>query len=139
MADRYWGLRSRYAYAWREMLDRGARLVFGSDAPVESPNPFFGVHAAVTRRGLDGEPGPQGWIPEQRIALAEALRAYTSAPSALAGTTSTLGVLHPGFHADLIVLDEDPYQLPGDRLATIAPWATMVAGKWVYRSEAASA
>src|SRR5207237_808014 len=64
MADRYWGKRSALAYAWRTQLEAGAVLAFGSDCPVESFNPFWGLHAAVTRRRADGAPGPAGWYPE---------------------------------------------------------------------------
>ena len=76
-ADRFWGDRSAHAYAWRTQLNHGASLAFGSDAPVESPNPFLGLHAAVTRRRADGSPSAEGWYPEQKLTLAEALSAYT--------------------------------------------------------------
>jgi predicted amidohydrolase YtcJ len=63
MADRYWGKRAELSYALRSQLQAGARLAFGSDAPVETPNPFFGLHAAVTRRRADGSPGLQFILP----------------------------------------------------------------------------
>lgn len=135
MAIRAWGDRNRYAYAWRSQLDHGAMLAFGSDAPVDSPNPFLGLHAAVTRRRLDGSPSEDGWISEQRLSLAEALDAFTTAPARTAGYADRVGQLLPGFYADLIVLEKDPFTVPPGSLATISPLATMVAGEWVFRSE----
>jgi predicted amidohydrolase YtcJ len=131
MAERYWGRRSVLAYAWRTQLEKGARLAFGSDAPVESPNPFLGLHAAITRQRADGSPGPDGWYPEQRLTIDEAVAGFTTGAAYAAGMEDRLGRLSPGFLADLIVLDNDPFQCdPSDLLAmTVA--ATMVAGEWV--------
>ncbi len=133
MADEFWGSRSRYAYAWREQLKNGNMLVFGSDAPVESPNPFLGLHAAVTRRRADGSPSPQGWYPEQRLEVAEAIQAYTIAPAYAANMEGRLGRLAPGFLADLILLSQDPYTSPPEALLNIKSLATMVAGEWIYK------
>jgi len=77
MADRYWGERSALAYALRTQQQDGACLAFGSDAPVESPNPFWGIHAAVTRQRQDGAPGKLGWYPSQRLSVLEALQGFT--------------------------------------------------------------
>jgi predicted amidohydrolase YtcJ len=132
MADRYWGERRRTAYAWRSQIERGALAAFGSDAPVESPNPFLGLHAAVTRRRRDGSPGPEGWVPEERISLEAALLGFTEGPAEVAGMAGRLGRLEPGSFADLIVLEDDLYRLPPAELAAVAPRATMVAGRWVY-------
>ncbi|OGO48735.1 MAG: hypothetical protein A2Z30_03390 [Chloroflexi bacterium RBG_16_64_43] len=133
MAERYWGPRCAHAYAWRSQLAAGAHLAFGSDAPVEPPNPFEGVHAAVTRRGADGDPGAAGWHPEQRLTLAEALHAFTLGPAFAAGMENECGILAAGRWADLVVLDEDPFALPAEALRTIAPRATMVGGRWTWR------
>ncbi len=133
MADRYWGSRAKYAYAWRSQLEHKAPLAFGSDAPVESPNPFWGLHAAVTRTRPDGSPGLDGWYPEQRLTLTEALQAYTTGAAYAAGRESRLGRLAEGFHADLILLEQDLFELPLQELKNIAPLATMVAGRWVWR------
>ncbi len=132
MADRYWGSRSRYAYAWHSQLKAGAILAFGSDAPVESPNPFWGIHAAVTRRRRDGSPGERGWYPGERLSLDQALRAYTRGPATAAGLEEVQGCLRPGCLADLVVLEADPFQLPPDALAHIRPVRTMVGGVWRY-------
>jgi predicted amidohydrolase YtcJ len=133
IADRYWGERSAYSYAWKLQLERGANLAFGSDAPVESPNPFWGLHAAVTRRRIDGSPGSQGWIPAQRIGLYEALLAYTHGAAYAAGMEDRLGKLASGCLADLIVLDQDPFEVAPDELHQLKPAAAMVAGEWVFR------
>ncbi|HLE03101.1 MAG TPA: amidohydrolase family protein, partial [Anaerolineales bacterium] len=133
MADRYWGDRVRTAYAWRTELQAGAHLAFGSDAPVEDPNPFLGIHAAVTRRRLDGSPGPQGWVPDQRVTLEQAMAAYTLGPAYAAGMESVQGRLEPGYLADLVVLARDPYACRPDELAELAPVGTMVGGEWRYR------
>ncbi len=132
MADRHWGKRSELAYAWRTQLQHGARLVFGSDAPVENPNPWWGIHAAVTRQRLDGSPGPQGWYPEQRLSVMEAVQAYTLGPAYAASLEQRLGQLAPGYLADLLVLDQDPFTCEKEALAGIRPFKTMVGGEWVF-------
>lgn len=133
MADRYWGERSRLAYAWRTQLSHGARLAFGSDAPVESPNPFLGLYAAVSRRRA-GEAG-ESWIPEEKLTLREAVEAYTLGAAYAAGMESRLGQLSPGCLADLIVLEKDPFVCPAEELPALQSSATMVGGEWVWRSE----
>jgi predicted amidohydrolase YtcJ len=134
MAERYLGERSQYSYAWRTQLKNGAHLAFGSDAPVESPDPFYGLHAAVTRCRTDGSPGRQGWHPEQRLSLQEALAGFTSGPAYAAGMDDRLGKLLPGFLADLTVIDTDPFECDPAELYTIHPVATMVAGEWVWHA-----
>lgn len=135
MADDYWGPeRTPYAYAWRTQLDNGARLAFGSDAPVDSPNPFWGLHAAVTRRRADGSPSAEGWHPEQKLTLAQAWEAYTLGPAYAAYLENRLGRLAPGHLADLIVLEKDPFDCHADELLAMQSSATMVNGEWVYRA-----
>ncbi len=130
MADRYWGRRATFSYAWKHQLEHGAVLAFGSDAPVESPNPFWGVHAAITRRRADGFPGPAGWFPEQRLKIAEAIHAYTIGPAYAAGMENDLGRLAPGYLADLIVLDRDFFSFQSDEIRVTRALGTMVAGEW---------
>ncbi|HEX9091856.1 MAG TPA: amidohydrolase family protein, partial [Anaerolineales bacterium] len=132
MADHYWGARSSYAYAWRSLISHGTMLIFGSDAPVESPNPFWGIHAAVTRRRADGSPSPQGWYPEQCINVFEALQAYTVGPAYASGMGEQLGKLAPGYLADLVITDQDPFSCSPEELMNIHPIATMMGGEWVY-------
>ncbi len=133
VADRSWGDRVAYSYAWKSQLEQGAVLAFGSDAPVESPNPFQGLYAAVTRRRLDGFPGPAGWVPEQCLSVREALEAFTIGPAYAAGMEDRLGRLSEGFLADLIVLDRDPLECPPQELHRLQPAATMIGGDWVWR------
>jgi predicted amidohydrolase YtcJ len=132
MADRFWGERSALAYAWRTQLDHGAVLAFGSDAPVESPNPFWGLHAAITRRRADGSPGPDGWYSSQRLSLGSALLAYTYGAAYAASMEDRLGKLAAGFLADLVVLDRDPFEVDPDALRETQAVATMVAGEWLW-------
>src|SRR5687767_8061740 len=134
MADAFWGERSRYAYAMRTQLDHGARLALGSDAPVESPNPFWGLYAAVTRRRADGSPSSDGWYPEQKLSMAEALEGYTLGPAYAAGMEDRLGRLAPNHLADLIVLEKDPFTCNPNDLLTLKSSATMIGGEWVYAS-----
>jgi hypothetical protein len=131
MAERYWGTRSRNAYAWRSLKEAGAVLAFGSDAPIEIFDPFAGLYAAVTRRSeTNGEPGPQGWYPEQRLNLAEAIDAYTWGAAYAAGMENRLGRLVPGYHADLIVLDRDIFSLPPESLLETRVERVMIEGVW---------
>ena len=132
MADRYWGERCATAYAWRSLLDAGAVLAFGSDCPVEDLNPFLGIHAAVTRRRVDGFPGPQGWYPEQRLTVEEAVCAYTLGAAYAAGLEDCLGMLAPGKLADLIVLDRDIFSCDPMAIAETQVEMTMIGGRVVY-------
>ncbi len=134
MADRLWGARSVLAYAWRTQQRNRAVLAFGSDAPVDSPNPFWGLHAAITRRRADGTPGPEGWHPQERLTLQEALEAYTHAPAYAAGMEDRLGRLAPNYYADLIVMEMDPFTCEPAVLRDTQPCATMVAGEFVWEA-----
>ncbi len=132
-ADRFWGERSALAYAWRTQLNHGAHLAFGSDAPVESPNPFLGLHAAVTRRRADGSPSADGWYPEQKLTLSEALSAYTIGAAYAANAEQRLGKLTENYLADLIVLEQDIFSINPDDLLTMSAVATMINGEWVLQ------
>lgn len=131
MADRYLGPdRAPHAYAWRSLADGGAVLAFGSDAPIEHFDPFVGLYAAVTRRREDGFPGPEGWHPEQRLTLGAALRAYTWGGAYAAGLEDQMGMLTPGYVADLVVLDRDIFALPPEALLDTRALRVMVGGVW---------
>lgn len=134
MADRYWGERASLAYAWRTQLDAGAHLAFGSDAPVESPDPFLGIHAAVTRRRADGAPGPDGWYPEQRLSVEQAVEGFTSGAAYAGYSESRLGKLSKRHLADLIVLEKDPFTCDPDEIKELKSSATMVNGDWVLET-----
>jgi predicted amidohydrolase YtcJ len=134
MVDQYWGERAALSYAWNTQLQKGVELAFGSDAPVDSPNPFLGLHAAVTRQRADGSPGPEGWYPEQRLSIQRAIEGYTLGPAYAAGTEDRSGKLAPGYLADMILLEQDPFVIPPTDLPEIVPKGTMVGGEWVWRS-----
>ncbi len=131
VADRFWGDRSALAYAWRTQLDYGAHLAFGSDAPVESPNPFLGLHAAITRRRADASPDDAGWYPEQKLTLYQALSAYTKGAAYAANAERRLGQLAENYLADLIVLNEDIFSAKPNDLLTMSAESTMINGEWV--------
>lgn len=134
MADRYWGRRAAGAYAWRMQLEAGAVLAFGSDCPVEPLNPLYGIHAAVTRRRADGSPGPEGWYPEQRLSVLEAVRGFTWGAAYAAGMEDRLGALAPGRLADLVVLDRDIFTCAAMDIHAAQVLATMIGGMWKYRA-----
>lgn len=134
-AERLWGhARSAGAYAWRSALDGGAVLACGSDSPIESLNPWTGIHAAVTRRRIDGWPGPDGWFPDQRLTVEEALLGYTRGAALAGGMAGRIAGLTPGAWADLIVLEQDPFTCAPEALPTITSAATMVGGEWRWRA-----
>jgi len=133
-ADRFWGDRSALAYAWKTQLQHGATLAFGSDAPVESPNPFLGLHAAVTRRRTDGSPSAEGWYPEQKLSLSDALQAYTLGAAYAANAEDRLGKIAPGYLADLVVLEQDIFSMDPNDLLTVQSFATMIGGEWVWQN-----
>ena len=132
MSERLLGpQRSALSYAWRPIAEAGARLAFGSDAPVETLDPWAGIHAAVTRQDKSGAP-EGGWHPELSLSLQAALEAYTTGPALASGEAARKGRLMPGMLADLVVLRQDPFALePGD-LARVEVDATWVGGRLVY-------
>lgn len=126
LVERCWSTRVRRAYPWRTLLDDGARLAFGSDAPVEWPSPAHGLHAAVTRESVEG--GGDSFVPMQRIVLDDALTAYTAEPAKLAGAWPRRGRLAPDAVADLVVWDADLHRIPAADLHRVAPAFTLVDG-----------
>ena len=134
-ADRKWGIRARYAYAHNTLLSYRTDLIFGSDAPVESPNPFWGMHAAVNRVNRNLGNGQEHWYPEECISLHEAIKGYTMSPAIQTGQESVLGSLAAGKMADLLVLGQDPFLIPPRELHTIKPDMVMVDGEWIIRTD----
>ena len=132
IADRYWGERSRYAYAFRSLWDSGAKLAFGSDAPVETPDVIQGIHAAVTRMRADGSPGGDGWYPEERLTVAEAVWAYTVGAAYAGGTESSQGSITPGKFADLAVLSQDIFTIQPMAILETDVAATLFGGAFVW-------
>jgi predicted amidohydrolase YtcJ len=124
--------RIRTTYAFRTLLDSGARLAFGSDWTVAPLDPILGVYAAVTRRTLDGR-NPDGWVPEQKISVGEALRAYTAGNAYATFDDAKRGTLAPGHAADVVVLDRNLFTMAPDSLDRARVRYTIVGGKVVYR------
>ena len=112
-------------YVFRSLLDRRAHLAFGSDWSVAPIDPILGIYAAVTRRTLDGK-HPGGWLPEQKISVEEALRAYTSGAAYGVFAERRRGRLAPGFKADLVLLDQDLTRIPPEAIERVAVRATVV-------------
>ena len=124
-------VRIRTTYAFRTLLATGAILAFGSDWTVAPLDPVLGVYGAVSRRTLDGK-NPNGWIPEQKIGVDEALRAYTWGNAFATFDERTRGVLASGYDADVVVLDRNLFTLPADSLDQARVRCTIVGGKVVY-------
>jgi len=123
--------RARYSYAWRSMLDHNITLAFGTDYPVESINPFRGLYAAITRQN---EAGIATFQPQERITLPEAIYAYTQAPAFAEFREHIKGRLEPGFLADIVVLDRDPFKATPQQLLHTRVLRTIVNGETVYQS-----
>jgi predicted amidohydrolase YtcJ len=128
LADRFWAGKTEGAYAYRSLWDTGALLANGSDAPIEELDPWAGVCAGVLRTS-DQRPA---WHPQQCVTLEEALQATTVNPAWLAGDEHRRGKLVPGFLADLVVLDDDPFEVAGEELRDVRVVATMLGGRWTH-------
>jgi predicted amidohydrolase YtcJ len=128
--------RARYSYAWRSFLDHNVTLAFGTDYPVESINPFRGLYAAITRMN---EAGTATYQPQEKITLPEAIYAYTQASAFAEFREHIKGRLEPGFLADIIVLDRDPFQSTPQQLLHTRVLRTIVNGNTVYEAPASAA
>lgn len=125
-------------YAFRSLLDSGVVLAFGSDWTVAPLDPILGMHAAVTRETLDGA-NPEGWIPEQKISVEEALAAYTRGVAYAHFREAREGMIKPGMVADLVVLDRDLTVIPPREIKETQVLATVVAGRVAYEAKAKGA
>jgi hypothetical protein len=123
--------RARTTYAFRSLLDAGARLAIGTDWFVADLDPMQTLQAAVTRATLDGR-HPQGWIPEQKITVAEAIAAYTEGSAYAEFQEHEKGRLAPGRLADFVVLSEDVFAIPAHRIGSVKVETTVVGGRVVY-------
>jgi predicted amidohydrolase YtcJ len=130
--DRVGERRLAGAYAWRKVLDAGGRLALGSDFPVEQVDPLLGLHAAVTRQDLAGEPAG-GWLPEERLDRDEALRGFTLDAAHSLFLDHLVGSLAVGKRADLVVFDRDPMRVPAAEIPAAKVDLTLVDGEVVYR------
>lgn len=136
-SDMYWvekrlgAERVKGAYAWRSLLDNGAKLAFGSDFPVEAANPMLGIYAAVSRRDLKGWP-EGGWHAEQKLSREEAIQAFTLGAAYAAFMEDRVGSLETGKRADFIVLDRDPLRVPEAEIPQVRVLQTWVDGVRVF-------
>lgn len=130
--------RARTTYAFRSLLDSGAVLAFGSDWTVAPLNPLLGIAAATTRRTLDGK-HPGGWVPEQKITVEEAVRAYTVGAACAEFQERVKGTLTPGKLADLVMLDRDLFRIPPAEIERAQVELTIVDGRIIYEAPPAPA
>jgi hypothetical protein len=119
------------AYAWRRFLQAHVRIALGSDFPVESADPRLGLYAAMSRQNLEGEP-PGGWLPDQKLTAAEALRGFTTDAAWAAFVEHEVGRLAPGLRADFVLLDGDPLTGPAGRVPAIRVLSTWLDGAPTY-------
>ena len=129
--------RLKGAYAWQTIAQLGVPIALGSDFPVERPNPFEGLYAAVTRQDLDGQP-PGGWRPEEKLSFDQALNGFTRGAAWAGFAESNVGSLDPGHYADFIVVDRDPSAAQGLDLARTQVLETWVGGRKVYQKKASA-
>jgi predicted amidohydrolase YtcJ len=139
MAEARMGLpRLGGAYAWKSMLANNSRLAFGSDYPVESPNPFHGLAVAVSRQDAQGKP-PRGWLAKEKLTMEQALAAFTSDAAYAGFAEKQIGRLAPGMAADFILLDRDIMRERDQRrVRGTQVLETWVGGEQVWAREAAT-
>jgi len=124
--------RSKYAYAWRSLMDAGAKIAFGTDYSVEPLDPMEGLYAAVTRKDRMGEEG-QGWFPEQKLTMKEAIELYTLGSAYAQFMENRKGKIQEGYLADVVILNQDLLTLPEDQIMKTKVDFTIVGGKVVYK------
>jgi predicted amidohydrolase YtcJ len=127
--------RLKGAYAWQSVLKSGARIAFGSDFPVEFPNPFPGISAAMSRQDINGAP-PGGWMPEERVSFEQALSGFTRDAAYAGFAEQKIGAIEPGKWADFIIVDRDISEAGAMEIARTQVLETWVAGKKVWSSSA---
>jgi len=123
--------RCRYAYAWRSVLEAGAHVAFGTDAPVEILNPMDGLYAAVTRKDREGEEGG-GWIPEEKLTMEKAIELYTLESAYASFEEERKGSIEPGKLADMVVLSQNLLEIPEDKILDTEVVYTIFDGKVIY-------
>ncbi len=124
--------RAKTSYACRSLLDSGATLAFGSDWPVAPMTPLMGIYAAVTRRTLDGK-HPEGWVPEQKISVEEAVRAYTVGSAYASFDDKIKGTIEPGKLADMVVLSDDIFAIDPVKIANTKVYMAIFDGRFIVQ------
>lgn len=130
-AKKVWGERARTNYAFRSLLDAGTPLAFGSDAPVAPINPMLGLHAALTRQDTEGLPAG-GYYPDEKILLETAIYGYTAGPAALSGKSAVQGSISPGKWADMILLNQNLFEIEPDEIQHASVGLTVFNGQVVF-------
>jgi predicted amidohydrolase YtcJ len=125
--------RIKGTYAFRSILDSGGVLAFGSDSPVAPLNPIWGVYSAVTRRTLDDK-NPNGWVPEQKISVADTVKAFTLGSAFAEFQEGVKGSIEPGKLADFVILSDDIFTIDPVKIWNVKVLATVTDGKVVYEA-----
>jgi hypothetical protein len=128
--------RCKGAYAWKRLLDAGAKIAFGTDYPVEPINPLEGLYAAVTRKDRAGEPG-EGWFADQKLSMEKAIELYTLGSAYAEFMEDRKGMIKQGFLGDVVIFDRDLMTIPHDQIMSAKVDYTIVGGKVVYRRKGA--
>ena len=131
LIDTALGERGQWTYCFRQLMDSGAPVIFSSDCPVCDPDPLKGIHAAVTRQRVDGTP-QEGWWPDSRVTVVEALKAYTITPS-MVHNAYEIGAIAPYKRADLVVLSENVMDIPVSQIKHVQVDMTLFDGRIVHR------
>ncbi|MGB2768903.1 MAG: amidohydrolase [Candidatus Zixiibacteriota bacterium] len=131
IAERYWGKRCKLAYAFKTLLESGAHVVFGSDAPIETLNPWMGIHAAITRHRI-GE--KESWYPEQRVTVTDTVSAYTRWAGYASYEENLKGSIEVGKLADTIVVSQDVFKIEPEEIRVTEVECTILGGRIVYQS-----
>ncbi len=130
IAERYWGKRCKFAYIFKTLLKTGAKMVFGSDAPIESIDPWRGIHAAVCRKRIGAE---QSWYPDERLTVTKAMSGFTCWAGYASYDENRKGSIEVGKLADMVVLSQDPFQVDPDEIPNTKAEFTILGGKIVFQ------
>ncbi len=130
IAEKYWGKRARFAYAFRTLLKDQARVVFGSDAPIESIDPRKGIHAAVCRKRMGAV---ESWYPEEKLTVTEAVSGFTGWAAYASYEEDLKGTIEKGKLADMVVLSQDVFQVDPDEIPRAEVELTILGGRIVFQ------
>jgi predicted amidohydrolase YtcJ len=131
IAEKYWGERCRLAYAFNTLLESGARVVFGSDVPIETLDPWKGIHAAVCRHRTGEE---KSWYPDQKVSVADAVLAYTQGASYASYEENLKGSIEVGKLADMVILSQDIFEVDPEEIANTKVDCTILGGRTVFEA-----